>query len=377
MCGDTTLGHLVHTFGANLNLHPVATTSGHRSLQRLIAVALGNRHPVPQPLGVGHIEVRHHRIDTPTSGFFLFGSASLDDDTDSIEVVHLVEGYVAFVHLIPDGEDTLGARLDVVFHTRSLQFRLDGHDEFCNECVALLLGFGQTARNILVVVGLQIAQRQIFELAFERIQAELMGDFGIKVQALPALLGAFSLGEDSQRAHNLQSIGKLNEDDSRVGRIANDKFAGILGLLVRHLGVNVRDIAQASGDGGTRLTKLRTDLLGRHQTQTHHVVHNCRDCRVTTESDIRNHDFGRTHRVVQQWSSVVACSLAQHLSRTHQCTVNHLGTTRAEIRSAQLAQMGISFEYLFHTHCILWVRLQSYKNFGKFTTTPPTLLTTF
>ena len=232
MRGDTSLGNGIHTLGANLNLHPAALARRDGGMQRLVAVRLGDCNPVAHTLGVGRVAVAHYGIDRPAE-LLLQLLLTIDNHAQGKNIVNALEGYALLAHLIPDGIDRLGAALDMVMEVGdALEPLLDGHKEAGDEGLTLALGLLQAAADILIVLRLQPLQGQILQLALERIQTQLVGDGGVEIHTLPTLLAAFLGREDTQLAHNLQTVGQLDEDDTRVLRVADNHIAEVVGLLL-------------------------------------------------------------------------------------------------------------------------------------------------
>ena len=239
VCGDTSLSNLVHTLGANLNLHPAALARRYGRMKRLVAVRLGDSNPVAHTLGVGRVAVADNRIYGPAE-LLLHLARAVDNDAQGEDVIDALEGNVLLAHLIPDRVNRLGAALDMVVKASNrLQLLLDGDKEAGDEGLALALGLLQAAADILIILRLQPLQSQILQLALERVEAQLMGDGGIEIHTLPALLAALLGREDLQLAHNLQTVGQLDKNHARVLRVADNHIAEILGLLLRHLELDI------------------------------------------------------------------------------------------------------------------------------------------
>ena len=111
--GDTSLGHGIHTLRADLYLHPATAACRHGGVQRLVAVGLGDGHPVAHTLGVGRVAVANDRIDRPAE-LLLQLTLAVDDDAQGEDVVNTLERHVLLTHLVPDRVNRLGAALDVI-----------------------------------------------------------------------------------------------------------------------------------------------------------------------------------------------------------------------------------------------------------------------
>ena len=147
-----------------------------------------------------------------------------------------------------------------------------------------------------------------------------MGYGGVEVHALPALLAVLGHGEDVQVTHHLQAVGQFDEDHTRILRVADQHIAEVVGLLLRHLEFDVRDLAQSHDDTQHRLAKAlaylereRLHLVGALlDGDADYIVQDGRHNRVTTQTHLACHNLGHSHIVVEQRRAVVA-GIALHL----------------------------------------------------------------
>lgn len=70
-------------------------------------------------------------------------------------------------HLVPDREDRLGAALDVIAQPRLVDRCVMGFEEAGDEGPAFAFGFGQFVGDMLVVLGFEVAQGDVFEFALD------------------------------------------------------------------------------------------------------------------------------------------------------------------------------------------------------------------
>ena len=110
--------------------------------------------PVAHALGIGRVEVRHHRIGRPAE-LFLGLLRAVDDDADGEDVVDALEGHVLLVHLRPDREDRLRAALDVVFHAEAVE-PLDVEGEIVKKFAKTNLVYSNTLGEWVTHNGIDI-----------------------------------------------------------------------------------------------------------------------------------------------------------------------------------------------------------------------------
>ena len=149
-----------------------------------------------------------------------------------------------------------------------------------------------------------------------------MGNLGVEIHTLPRLLAAFLGREDLQLAHNLQTVGQLDQDHTRILRVADNHIAEVVGLLLRDLEFDVGDLAQPHDDAQHRLAEafayLARDginhlgllLVG----DAKHIVQNGGHRRVTTEANLACSNLGNGNVVVQKRGAIVA-GIALHTLR--------------------------------------------------------------
>ena len=121
-------GDIVHSFGSDLYFHPFVLRSQYGGVQTLVSVALRHAEPVAHTLRVRLIHVCNQGECLPALHVFLL-SRRIDDDADGEEVIYTLEGALLLLHLLPDGVDTLGSSLHVIFQSGSIEFLLDRLDE--------------------------------------------------------------------------------------------------------------------------------------------------------------------------------------------------------------------------------------------------------
>ncbi len=118
------------------------------------------------------------------------------------------------------------------------------------------------ARRVSVVVrlGLEVAERQVLELGLDPADAEPVGERGVDLERLARDALALRRVEVLERAHVVQAIGELDQDDPDVVDHGQDHLAEVLGLgllLAREL--ELRDLGHALDD----VRDVRAEVLAR------------------------------------------------------------------------------------------------------------------
>ena len=113
---------------------------------------------------------------------------------------------------------------------------------------------------------LEVAERQLLELVLDAAHAEAVGDRRVDVERLLRDAHALVVGHVLQRAHVVEAIGELDEDDADVVDHREQHLAEVLRLPL--LGRRERDradLGHALDDVRDVLAELLADLLGRRQ----------------------------------------------------------------------------------------------------------------
>ncbi len=309
---NASLGHGIHTFGADLYLDPTPLASRNGGVQRLVTVRFGNGDPVAHAVGIGSVAVAHDRIYGPAE-LLLRLALAVDDDAQREDVVNPLERNVLLAHLVPNRVDRLGAALYVVADALTVDLVGDRLQETGYEGPAFALGLLQTAVDIFVIARLQPLEGQILQFALEVVESQLVSYLGIEIHALPALFAPLVGRKHLQAAHYLQTVGQLDEYHARILRIADDHVAEVVGLLFRHLQPYVRYLAQPHDDAYYLLAEL-----GAYDARqlvhpvgillhgdAHHVVKDGRHGGVTPEPYFARHDLGHGRVVIHHRSAVV------------------------------------------------------------------------
>ena len=152
---DTQLGDVIHSLGANLNLHPLAVARSNGGVQRLVSIRLRNRYPVAHTVGIWGVEVANDRVGHPTLRL-LHRLWTVDDDTDGEYVVDTLERHLLLTHLVPDGVDRLCSALYVIFYACCIQPLAYRLDKALDKVQTLLLTLAQFGGDMLVVGRLEL-----------------------------------------------------------------------------------------------------------------------------------------------------------------------------------------------------------------------------
>ena len=168
---------------------------------------------------------------------------------------------------------------------------------------------------MFVVLGFEVFQCDVLQFALEAVKTQFMGDLGVEVHRLPALLAPFFTREHFERAHHFEPVGQLDENHARVFRIGNQQVAEIVGLFLGDLQFQFGDVRKAHCEADDLFAEAVADVGGQGEElfgrelfvgQTHHVVQDGRDGGVASESHFGDHDSGHGRGMRQQGAAVIA-----------------------------------------------------------------------
>ena len=222
--GDALLGHRVHRLGAHLELHRRAQRADQRRVQRLVAVGLGDRDVVLEAPGHRLVELVQHAqrpVAVVDAG---------DDDAEAEDVVDLCEALALVAHLAVDRIQRLLAPADLHLHARAreglVHVLLDALDDVAPGAARSLQRLGQRR----LAPGVDVREAQVLQLAVDLVETQSVRDRGVDLERLardaPRPVGRHR----AHRAHVVQPVGELDEDDAHVARHRQQHLAERLGL---------------------------------------------------------------------------------------------------------------------------------------------------
>ncbi len=268
MRGDTILRRAMHIARADLDFVELATRPEHGGMERLVPVRLGACDVVLDPL-----LQRCPGVMNDAEHVIAVGDA-VDEHADREEIVNLFERLAALLHFLEDRPEILGPAHDVPAHdprTPQLVRQRDTHP--LDRAVALDLARFHLARQYLVLFRLEILECQILELRFDAGHTEAMRQRGVQLPRLERDALALVWRQRIERAHVVQSVGKLDDDDARIARHRHQQLAVVLGLLFggRAKGQGL-DLGQAVDQVRDFAAEVAAQLLERDVGVFDHVV---------------------------------------------------------------------------------------------------------
>ncbi len=253
-------------------------------MQGLVHVGLGERDVVLEAPGEGGEHPVHHAQHRVAVGH------RLDDHAERDDVVDLLEVALAGAHLSPDGIDVLDAPLHVGVEARLGEARLDHRRGAADVLLALGHEGLHPRGELLEAVGLEVAEREVFELRLHPRDAQAVRQGGVDLAGLPgdALL---RLGlHVVERAHVVEAVRELHEQHADVLRHVQEHLAKALGLTVLLRGeVELRELGDPVDEEHHLLAELVLHLVERRGGVFDGVVQQRGDDRRRVEPQLGDH----------------------------------------------------------------------------------------
>ena len=156
----------------------------------------------------------------------------LRDDADCEEIVDLIDGNAVCAELLLDREETFDARFDPCVNIGVAELRLDDADDAIEERFTFAAKGVDLRSELGVGERVDVTEGEVFELAAQLAHAETMREGSVNVEGLFGnallLFGSKML----ERAHVVQAVCELDDDDADVGNHGEQHLADVLGLMV-------------------------------------------------------------------------------------------------------------------------------------------------
>ena len=163
--------------------------------------------------------------------------------------------------------------------------------------LALLALLVDQALDLLVLARVQRGEGEVLELPLDRVDAEPVRDRRVDLQGLLGLVDLLLLGHRADRAHVVQAIGELDEDDPDVRGHRDHHLAVVLGLrLVAAREGDAGELGDAVDERRDLVAEALADLVERRARVLDGVVQQRRAQRLGVEAHARA-DLGHADRV--------------------------------------------------------------------------------
>ncbi|KPZ18253.1 Uncharacterized protein ALO56_05246 [Pseudomonas viridiflava] len=286
---DAQLGFFVHRMRTDLDFQHLAFRPDDRSVQRAVAVFLGVGDVVVEFLG----NVPPQGVHDAQRGVAVahFGN----EYTHRTHVVDLTERQTLALHFAPDGIDVFGTAADIGSDAGGQQFVFQlGHD-VADEPLAVQTTLMQQLGDLLVLVRLKVAERQVFQLPLDVPDTQAVSQRRIDVEDFPRHAVALFVVGVLHRPNRTGTLGELDQCDAHVIDHRHQHLAQVLdlGLTAQHqrltrteTGTDRRHAQHAVDQFGHCFTKLLLDIRQRNHAFAHAPVNDRCNQRVLIQLEV-------------------------------------------------------------------------------------------
>ena len=163
--------------------------------------------------------------------------------------------------------------------------------------LALLALLVDQPLDLLVLARVQRGEREVLELPLDRVDAEAVREGRVDVQRLLRLVDLLLLAQAGERAHVVQAVGELDEDDPDVRGHRDHHLAVVLRLrLVARLEDDAGELGDPVDEAGHLVAELAAHLLEGGAGVLHRVVEQGGAQRLGVEAHA-GADLRHAHRV--------------------------------------------------------------------------------
>ena len=152
-------------------------------------------------------------------------------------------------------------------------------------------------REHAVAVGVEVREGEVLELLVDAVQPQPVRDRRVDLERLARDAAPLRRLDGVERAHVVQAVGELDQDDAHVARHREQHLAEVLGLrLLVRLELDLVELGDAVDELGDRLAEVAGDLGLGDRGVFGHVVQQRRGQRLRVEVPLRE-DVGDGERV--------------------------------------------------------------------------------
>ena len=186
---------------------------------------------------------------------------ALGDDPDAHQVVDVAELPVLQHHLLVDTPEVFGAAGHLGADAQFEEASLHGDQELRQVEVAFGILGGHEVIDLGVPLGVQGGERQVLQAALQFLHAEAVRQGGVDVEGLACHLLLLRRREGRQRAHVVEPVGQLDDEDPQVlghGHQHLPQRGGLVALAGREL--DAVQLGDAVDDLGHLGAEVRLDV---------------------------------------------------------------------------------------------------------------------
>ena len=138
---------------------------------------------------------------------------------------------ILLLHLAPDGIGSLGAPDDFGLDTCSCQLNTHVPRDPVDHITTLFLQHDKAAHDGFAAIRVEHLERQILQLFPHPMHPHATRKRGIDIHRLPRFLRLFFGAHCFDRAHIVQPVGQLDQNDTQIFGHRHEELAEVFGLL--------------------------------------------------------------------------------------------------------------------------------------------------
>ncbi|VTS20737.1 Uncharacterised protein [Streptococcus dysgalactiae subsp. equisimilis] len=244
--------------GADLYFQHLALRPDHRGMQRAVAVFFGVGDVVVEFLG----NVPPQGMHDAQRGIAV--AHLRNQHADGANVVDLAEIQALALHLAPDGVDVLRPSAEVGLHAGGGQGLLELAHHVGDVLLAIQSALVQQLGDLLVLVGLEVAEGQVFQFPLDMPDTQAVGQRCIDVEDFTGDAVALLLVGVLHRADRAGALGQFDQGDANVVDHRHQHLAQVLHLC---LGAQHHGMARIEAGADRRHAQDALDQLGHHRPE--------------------------------------------------------------------------------------------------------------
>ena len=228
---DTELRDLVHRESPYLHFERRARVRYNSRMDRLVFVLLRHRNIVLKT--ARHVLV--HLVDD--AQYLIAFNDFVNDDPAREKIVDLIYRLALFVHLLINAVEVLRTAFNVVM-VNAVFFELRAYlgDNVFHEVFSLGAVAVNELYELIVIVGVEISQAEVFELPLDLIDTESARERNVDIQSLLGLFDLLLRAHGLERSHIVQTVSELYENDADIVSKSYEHLAHV-GCLDVDLGI--------------------------------------------------------------------------------------------------------------------------------------------
>ena len=160
----------------------------------------------------------------------------VDDDAKAVDIQDIRERGLFLDHLVVNAVDRFFASGHIGFDTGRWQGATHGLVNAPQHFTAIAACRHHGLFEHVVAIGVDRRKAQVLQLTVERVQAQPVRDWRVNIERFASNAAALVRAHGIERAHVVQTVGELDQDDADIARHGQQHFSKAFGLLLRFCG---------------------------------------------------------------------------------------------------------------------------------------------